>query len=272
MHYICPLCAAPLVLQGNSWGCLASHSFDCAKEGYVNLLPVQKKNSKDPGDNRQMMFARREFLNAGHYQALSDRVNELALTHAPEAGSLLDIGCGEGYYSQRLFDSIKRHHACNLQGLDISKSAIKYAAKRYPESSFCVASAYDMPFAAQSFDLAIRIYAPSKLEEVCRVLAKEGILITVSPGPWHHFALKQLIYPEPRLHPETTAELAGFDCLHQERLRWQLTLTEPQDIAHFLEMTPYAWKLTADQKINLTQQGLSCELDFQIEVHRVKCA
>lgn len=269
MHYLCPLCAAPLTLTERTWGCSQQHKFDMAKEGYVNLLPVQKKNSKDPGDNKQMMFARREFLNAGYYQGLSDRVNELALEFSAEAKQILDIGCGEGYYSQRLFHVLSQHHDCNLQGIDISKSAIKYAAKRYPNLQFCVASAYEMPIASQSVDLAIRIYAPSKVEELQRIMADGGLLITVSPGPLHHFTLKQEIYAEPRLHTVSAAHIAGFECLHQERLISQLELTKSDHIAHFLEMTPYAWKFTDAQKQAFALQGLSCELDFQIEVHRI---
>ncbi|MGL5392282.1 MAG: 23S rRNA (guanine(745)-N(1))-methyltransferase [Shewanella sp.] len=257
-------------LSGRSWVCPQQHKFDIAKEGYVNLLPVQKKNSKDPGDNKQMMFARREFLNAGYYQALSDRVNQLALEYAGAAERLLDIGCGEGYYSHRLFAAFEQHHACRLQGIDISKSAIRFAAKRYPKLNFCVASAYEMPIAPQSIDLALRIYAPSKREELQRIMAKEGILITVAPGPQHHFALKQKIYANPRLHPESAAVIDGFDCLHHERLRYQLELTDSQHIEFFLEMTPYAWKFTPEQKVSFASQGLSCELDFQIEVHRIR--
>ena len=269
MQYICPLCALPLTLTQRTWGCPQAHKFDMAKEGYVNLLPVQKKNSKDPGDNQQMMFARREFLNAGYYQILSDRVNQLALQYASSAQQILDIGCGEGYYSHRLYNALVAHHFCYLQGVDISKSAIKYAAKRYPNLSFCVASAYEMPIPSNSIDLAIRIYAPSKVEELQRIMAPSGILITVSPGPLHHFALKQQIYDQPRLHPESEARVDGFECLHQERLSAQLELNDSKVIGNFLEMTPYAWKFTAEQKQAFTQRGLSCELDFQIEVHRI---
>jgi 23S rRNA (guanine745-N1)-methyltransferase len=267
MFYQCPICALPLTRIDNSWGCAGAHRFDCAKEGYVNLLPVQKKKSKDPGDNQQMMLARRAFLNAGYYQALSDRINELALQWASTAEALLDIGCGEGYYSHRLQQSLSQHHPCRLQGLDISRSAIRYAAKRYPELEFCVASAYDMPFMSASFDLAIRVYAPSRHEELQRVLRPGAVLITVAPGPSHHYALKQLIYAQPRQHPESDARLEGFDCLHQERLRSTLTLVGGEDVGHFLEMTPYAWKLTEEQKHSLALSGLECELDFQIEVH-----
>ncbi|PMG75896.1 23S rRNA (guanine(745)-N(1))-methyltransferase [Shewanella sp. 10N.286.51.B7] len=280
MQYICPICRSCLTLNAKSWQCENRHQFDCAKEGYVNLLPVQKKNSKDPGDNKTMMFARREFLNKGYYQKLSDRVNQLAVQFSPDAQKILDIGCGEGYYSHRLFKAMQQSAKttesvcedegalCHLQGLDISKSAIKYASKRYSELDFCVASAYEMPFADAIFDLAMRIYAPSKIDELQRVIKKDGVLITVSPGPMHHFAMKKIIYSEPKPHEEAKAELDGFTCLHQERLQYPLVLSDPIDIEHFLNMTPYAWKLTQEQKAQIAEQGLSCELDFSIEIHQ----
>ncbi|MDO6677887.1 MULTISPECIES: 23S rRNA (guanine(745)-N(1))-methyltransferase [unclassified Shewanella] len=286
MQYICPICQTELSLHQKSWHCQNRHQFDCAKEGYVNLLPVQKKNSKDPGDNKDMMLARREFLNQGYYEKLSEKVNQLAVKYAANAQCVLDIGCGEGYYSNRLHSALNENSAlnasnnslvtvpkanveqtCHLQGLDISKSAIRYASKRYPQMDFCVASAYEMPFSASAFDLAIRIYAPSKVEELQRVLKKGAILITVAPGPMHHFAMKKIIYSEPKPHDEAKAQIEGFSCLHQERLQYRLELSKVVDIENFLNMTPYAWKLTAEQKAEISNQGLSCELDFSIEIH-----
>ncbi|GGB72658.1 23S rRNA (guanine(745)-N(1))-methyltransferase [Shewanella inventionis] len=270
MPYICPICSAPLTLSDKSWACVQRHQFDCAKEGYVNLLPVQKKKTKDPGDNKDMMIARREFLSRGFYQPLSDQVNLLAAQYHPNAETLLDIGCGEGYYSHRLFETIQQSSGeqCKLYGLDISKSAIRSAAKRYPELQFCVASVFEMPFADKSIDLAIRIYAPSKVEELQRVMKPGSTLITVSPGPMHHFALKQKIYSQPRLHPQDSLMLEGFNYLAHESLTYQLTLTQANDIEHFLNMTPYAWKLSDMQKRQIIEQGLECEIDFKIEIHQ----
>ncbi|QIR14343.1 23S rRNA (guanine(745)-N(1))-methyltransferase [Shewanella aestuarii] len=283
MPYICPICQQDLsLLQTKNWVCCNNHQFDKAKEGYVNLLPVQKKKSKDPGDNKEMMLARREFLNKGYYQALSDKVNSLALKHQPQAAMVLDIGCGEGYYSHRLVDALQAHNqrnmihnaseystrACQLYGLDISKTAIKYAAKRYPDMNFCVASVFEMPFADNFFDLAIRIYAPSKVEELQRVIKPDGILITVSPGPKHHFAIKQKIYAEPRLHSQESLILEGFDYIEHHQLEYMLELKNEADINHLLNMTPYAWKLSDLQKQQMAQAGFSCELDFKIEIHR----
>ncbi|MGI2169348.1 23S rRNA (guanine(745)-N(1))-methyltransferase [Shewanella sp. MF05960] len=270
MPYICPICSAPLILGDKSWACSQRHQFDCAKEGYVNLLPVQKKKTKDPGDNKEMMIARREFLDKGFYQPLSDKVNQLAAQYHPNAETLLDIGCGEGYYSHRLFAAMQQAsiNHCKLYGLDISKSAIRSAAKRYSDLHFCVASVFEMPFADDSVDLAIRIYAPSKVEELQRVMKPGSTLITVSPGPMHHFALKQKIYSQPRLHPQESLLLEGFNYLSHESLTYSLALTQVDDIQHFLNMTPYAWKLSDMQKRQIIEQGLECEIDFKIEIHQ----
>ncbi|BDM64531.1 23S rRNA (guanine(745)-N(1))-methyltransferase [Shewanella sp. NFH-SH190041] len=267
MTYQCPVCQGALTLDAHSYCCAKGHRFDCAKEGYVNLLPVNKKKSKDPGDNKAMIFARRAFLSAGFYQHLSERINQLAEQWQPEASTILDLGCGEGYYSHRLFQSLTAEPR-QLFGLDISRSAIRYAAKRYPELKFCVASAYEMPFVSNRFDLALRVYAPSKEAELARVMADKGILITVSPGPTHHYAIKELIYAHPRLHGDKGQELSGFVRVHQERLCSELVLPAGEMVGHFLEMTPYAWKLTAEQKGNLVANGLKCELDFLIEIHQ----
>lgn len=268
MNYRCPICQQPLSLKQTTWYCLNNHRFDCAKEGYVNLLPVQKKRSKDPGDNKEMMFARREFLNKGYYQVMSDRVNQLAAEYGEQATSGLDIGCGEGYYSHRLHQAMAQRGAFTLNGVDISKSALKYAAKRYPDIDFCVASSFEMPFEDKSFDLLLRIYAPSLDAELRRVAKSGATLITVSAGPQHHFALKELIYDNPRPQPDIISQIAGFTHLYSERVEQNLQLNDSADIQHFLTMTPYSWKLTDEQKQRLMSGSLSCELDFKIEVFR----
>ncbi len=140
MPFSCPLCHAPLSRHERAFICPQRHQFDIAKEGYVNLLPVQHKRSRDPGDNAEMMQARRAFLDAGHYQPLRDTICSLFEETLPaEATALLDIGCGEGYYTQA-FAGVGRARGAQTVGLDVSKAAIRAAAKRYPQVMFCVAS------------------------------------------------------------------------------------------------------------------------------------
>ena len=130
MSYQCPLCSQSLSLNAHSWVCENNHHFDCAKEGYVNLLPVQFKRSKEPGDSNEMISARREFLDAGFYQPMRDKVADLMKTLLNENNcAILDIGCGEGYYTEHFYQELKSKNT-QVYGLDVSKVAIKYAAKR----------------------------------------------------------------------------------------------------------------------------------------------
>ncbi|BDY95295.1 hypothetical protein MUTS15_39520 [Escherichia coli] len=126
--------AISLFCVKNSYICPQRHQFDMAKEGYVNLLPVQHKRSRDPGDSAEMMQARRAFLDAGHYQPLRDAiVAQLREWLDEKATAVLDIGCGEGYYTHAFADALPE---ITTFGLDVSKVAIKAAAKRYPQVTF----------------------------------------------------------------------------------------------------------------------------------------
>ncbi|WKX28038.1 23S rRNA (guanine(745)-N(1))-methyltransferase [Tatumella ptyseos] len=265
MLYICPLCHSPLTAESHDFACENRHRFDRAKEGYVNLLPVQHKGSKDPGDNPAMIQARRQFLEEGHYQPLRDQVSSLLDDYLPTTSvqSIVDLGCGEGYYT-----SAWLKNDCEVYGVDVSKFAIKSAAKRYPQIHFCVASGYRLPFASASLSAIIRIYAPSKAEELMRTLAPGGILITVTPAARHLYQFKALIYQEVQLHEEKDEALEGFECLLEKRLHYPLTLSATS-ATQLLQMTPFAWKASEQVWQTLAQcDKFSCETDFKITVWR----
>ena len=274
MNYLCPICARPLSAQDKSLVCERRHQFDLAKEGYVNLLPVQNKKSKNPGDNKEMMQARREFLDQGFYQSLSDKVNSIAQQAliAVNTPTILDLGCGEGYYTHRLAQAVATLNDANttpqIAGLDISKSAIRYAAKRYKTISFCVASAYNTPFADASQDLVTRIYAPSQDAELARIIKVGGYLLTVTPAAEHLFELKQKIYQTPEKHDMTIEEIAGFEVVEQQRLTEEITMTQAKDSKNLLEMTPLAWKMNDEQKAQLYATDLTLTLDFNITLYK----
>ncbi|EPC5391420.1 TPA: 23S rRNA (guanine(745)-N(1))-methyltransferase [Serratia liquefaciens] len=269
MSYQCPLCHQPLHFSSPQWRCDANHQFDCAKEGYVNLLPVQHKRSKQPGDSTEMMQARRAFLDGGFYRPLQQRVAELldeAL--APDAQALLDIGCGEGYYTAEVAARLTQQRNMTLYGLDVAKVAIRYAAKRYPAVSFCVASSHRLPFADASLDAILRIYAPCKAEELARVVKPDGVVVTVSPGPRHLYQLKEQVYQQVQLHAEQNEQFAGFDCERVESLAYPMTLPGEQ-AANLLQMTPFAWRASPEvqQRLSASETFL-CETDFVIALYR----
>lgn len=269
MSYQCPLCHQPLDNVGQQWRCKNNHLFDRAKEGYVNLMPVQHKRSKQPGDSAEMMQARRTFLDGGYYQPLQQRVVELLATALPaDALALLDIGCGEGYYTAAAASWLTQSSALAVYGLDVAKVAIRSAAKRYPAVSFCVASSHRLPFADAFFDAVLRIYAPCKAEELARVIRPGGVVVTVSPGPRHLYQLKQQVYQEVQLHAEHDQQFEGFACELTEQLAYTMTLPGEQ-AANLLQMTPFAWRASPDVQQSLADTAaFPCETDFAIRLYR----
>lgn len=261
--YICPLCQSPLNTDHHSLVCCQRHRFDRAKEGYVNLLPVQHKGSRLPGDSAEMIQARRQFLDQGHYQPLRSTAVEMLgqAVGCHPSPAILDTGCGEGYYSSALTGISSR-----VYGLDVSKYAIKAAAKRYPDIDFCVASGYRLPFANQCFAAITRIYAPSKEEELTRTLKLGGFLLTVTPGPRHLYQFKQKIYQQVQLHAEREYPLTAFRQVAKQQLHYQLDLTG-SSATQLLQMTPFAWRAKPAVWAELAaSESLNCEVDFQITI------
>ncbi|CBG88615.1 23S rRNA (guanine(745)-N(1))-methyltransferase [Citrobacter rodentium] len=264
MSFACPLCHQPLARVDNSLICPQRHQFDVAKEGYVNLLPVQHKRSRDPGDSAEMMQARRAFLDAGHYQPLRDAIVDKLTAHpGASASSLLDIGCGEGYYTHAFADALP---AATTFGLDVARVAIKAAAKRYPQVTFCVASSHRLPFADASQDAVVRIYAPCKAAELARVIKPGGVVITATPGPRHLLELKGLIYDEVRLHATGNEQLEGFTLQEQLSIAYPMRLSGAEAVA-LLQMTPFAWRAKPQVWEQLAErERFDCQTDFHLHI------
>lgn len=270
MSYTCPLCHQALTLSGRSYRCENSHSFDLAKEGYVNLMPVQHKRSKDPGDNKEMMQARRRFLEKDYYQSMKQKVAQLCAQYTKgDNPQLLDIGCGEGYYTTEIAAQLLTQSPnAQTYGLDISKVAIRYAAKRYGNCAFSVASSHRLPFADSSLDTVVRIYAPCKADELARVIKPEGVVITVTPAARHLYQLREAIYSEVRLHDETAEAMPGFALEQEIKLNYMMPLAQG-DGYDLLQMTPFAWKASDTLRAELQSATLyQCEADFMLRIYR----
>ncbi len=150
----------------------------------MHLLPVQQKNSKVPGDSALMMQSRRDFLNAGYDQPLSDAVNQIFSEVLPAQASLLDLGCGEGYYSNRLMQALANKEL-GLYGLDIAKPLSKKPLKAIRRSNFVSPVPGICLLPTKSFDAALKLCAPCEPDELARVLKTDGLLLTVTPAPQH---------------------------------------------------------------------------------------
>ncbi|MER0044214.1 putative RNA methyltransferase [Pseudomonas sp. MGal98] len=242
----CPICQAPLAAVDNGVACPANHRFDRARQGYLNLLPVQHKNSRDPGDNAAMVEARRRFLDGGHYAPLAARLAQLAAGYAPQRW--LDIGCGEGYYTAQIAEALPE---ADGYALDISREAVKRACKRAPQLNWLIASMARVPLADASCGLLASVFSPLDWQEAKRLLAPGGGLLRMGPTREHLMELRQKLYDEVRDYDDQKhLELIppGTHLAHSETLSFRLLLDTPQARADLLAMTPHGWRASAERR------------------------
>ncbi|SBS30183.1 23S rRNA (guanine(745)-N(1))-methyltransferase [Marinomonas aquimarina] len=259
----CPLDQLPLIRQERSLVCANGHAYDIAKTGYINLLPVQKKHSKDPGDSKEMVAARRDFLAQGYY----DPIIAAIVTSVPETLKrlselrLFDAGCGEGHYLRQIVAQLTPSHSMDAVGLDISKWAITDASKRAKTIDWIVGSNAHVPVAEGRFDWVMCAFGFPVFPEFSRILADQGWLLLVESGADHLIELRQILYPEIKPHRVTYTEgVEGFVLRHEVDQRFAFSLDNGEDIARLLAMTPHIHKASyqgkqaalALQKIDLT--------------------
>ena len=164
----CPIDGLPLSSSeatGNKLACERNHSYDPAREGYINLLLVQHKSSRNPGDGRDMVAARRRVHAAGIYAPVADHlfdvVRGLANEPRDRALHIVDAGCGEGYYLRRLAEQAAASPDAGdlaLAGVDISKFAVQAAARKRDVVTWVVANNRHLPFVAGTVDLIISMF------------------------------------------------------------------------------------------------------------------
>ncbi len=273
---ICPVCQHPLTRDDRQLSCENRHSFDMAKQGYFNLLLNQAKKSKQPGDNGEMVIARTRFLNGGFYQSISDAINQMAIDmlwqeesaddQATDGNHILDLGCGEGYYTARLAQALSDHQIENtVYGLDISKDAVKAACKRDKSIHWLVANGTKAPFKANSMKLILNIFnriMPATLKDLCH---EQGKVLVASSGQYHLKELKEAIYDTPKFVEFDAISAMGEHFKHEHRQTLDFTVKlKPSDTKDLLYMTPHAWRSNPEtQKALLSQE----ELELRIQVN-----
>lgn len=186
--FACPICQENLTLVETSLKCCNRHSFDLAKFGYVNLAPQIKQSANYDKENFQN---RQQILEAGFYQAILDAVSDL-LANSETSTTILDIGCGEGFYSRKLQES---HSEKTFYAFDISKDSVQIAAKSEPNwaVNWFVGDLARLPIKDGSMDILLDIFSPANYGEFRRVLSKDGILIKVIPTENHLKEIRQKV-------------------------------------------------------------------------------
>ena len=248
MELICPICGNELQQCDRSYVCENRHSFDVARQGYVNLLTVQQKHSLTPGDTREQVLSRRSFLEAGFYAPIAQTLTETAKKYGV-SGEILDIGCGEGWYSAQLADAL----GANLTGLDISKEAVRCAAAKYKQALWLCATAAHIPVPDARADLVTSLFALTLPEEFRRVLKQGGLYFQVLAAQDHLLGLKGIIYDQLIFRDkDSVPELPGFTRLESIPIQFSFTV-EGEQIRNLFSMTPHVFRIGKDGAQRLQQ-------------------
>lgn len=250
---ICPVCGGKLRVEEKSFLCAKGHRFDMAKEGYVNLLRTNKSGDKI-GDDKQAARSRRDFLNKGYYAPLKDGLLDY---FKDKNGKLLDICCGEGYYTS----AMGTLPGFEVWGFDISREMVRLGAKRGGAGYF-VANMASIPVEDESCDYCTHLFAPFNEKEFSRVLKPGGKLLTVVPGRYHLWGLKETLYDTPYENDEKLPETEILRLTRTHKITSQICLESEEDIEAVFRMTPYYFHTSPADKAKL--QGLK-KMETSIE-------
>ena len=269
----CPIDGLLLDVHEKQLVCENGHVFDIARQRYVNLLPVQHKRSKHPGDSKEMVVARTQFLSSGLYEPIAKQLADITFAQmsdllGTEKGEicLLDAGCGEGYYLDFIFNAIQEKEskrALSFIGLDISKPAISEAARRNKQISWIVGTNRQPPIDNASVDIILCVFGFQSFEGFNKILKPGGKVILVEPGPDHLMELRAIIYPEVRKSdPQDLSYLeeTGFSMTDSQQLQFKTGSINNEQINNLLIMTPHLYRATKEgreaashlQKLELT--------------------
>ncbi len=274
-NFICPICKSRLHLNenGSSLICekeIKPHCFDLAAEGYVNL----DRSHAGGGDSAECVRSRSDFLSAGHYKPISDKVNELISIYSDNPSIILDAGCGEGYYTGAIAESMQK--SSSVIGIDISKSAVKHGAKAAKRKniqniSYAVSSIFDIPMPDGSADVITSIFAPCPTEEFARVLHPGGVLIIAAAGENHLMGLKKAIYDNVYTN-ESRADLPSeelFTLIEKSTISYNIHLSSNKEIEDLFSMTPYFYRTSLQDKEKLWKKAsLDTEVEIEFSVYK----
>lgn len=264
MNLLCPICGENLNLQDRRYVCPKNHSFDIARQGYVNLLTVEQKHSRCPGDTRLQVLSRREFLDGGFYAPIAEMLIQTA-RELGISGTVLDVGCGEGYYCVKLSQAL----GLSLTGVDISKEAVRFAAGKYKGHQWLCATAAHIPVEDASADLITSLFALTMPEEFHRIVKPGGYLFQVLAAQDHLLRLKSIIYDQLNFkEKDTIPEVPGFERVTSIPIRFSFTV-EGAQVQNLLSMTPHVFRIGKEGAQRLEQtQCLTDTASCMLNVYR----
>lgn len=259
--YRCPVCLNPLMIEKTRYYCHNNHSFDVASKGYVNLLLANQKHSLNPGDSKQMILSRVNFLKLDYYAFLRKKLLETIIKYQTQEDLVFaDLACGEGYYTNFLHQELKKIKNVHTIGVDISKYAIIEACKKKNDQKltnidYCIANLMNLPFFDESFDCLLNCFALLDVSEFYRILKDKGLFIRVLPDTYHLYELKEVLYDKVILNVMKEKNLQGFKLIDEIHISQDMDLKSSEEVYNLFTMTPYYYKSKLEsldklQKIN----------------------
>ncbi len=281
MMLICPHCQTALALTNKLYRCENNHCFDIGKAGDVNLLLPNQKRSKNPGDSKAMVGARRDFLPSGVYQPIAELLGKyVTMLGQGEPKVIADAGCGEGYYLRQIqrlcYPSLDYptpdyfgDNGGEFVGWDISKYAVQSAAKQANfRSQWLTASNAAIPIADNQIDILLSNFGFEVADEFARVVKSGGYVMTLDVGEKHLLELRELIYPSIKPY-HAKPSLSGLTLLKEDNLQYEVTLSA-QQIAQLMLMTPHFYRATQQAKYELSKlTELSVTVSVILRIYRV---
>jgi len=263
MLYICPKCKSKLELQQSSYVCSNNHVYDISRKNYINFLLSNDKNSINPGDGKDSLEARHLFLSKGYYDFIFNKVNDLIKDY--NNINILDIGCGEGYYT---YNIKKNNPSFNVYGFDVSKDGINLAT-RYTKSdvNWFVANSKNIPIKDKSIDVVLAMFSFLTPSEIDRVLKYDGMIIQVCANNNHLIELKNIVYDNV-IEKNKDNVILPFKLINTFNYNTKVTINNNEDIVNLFKMTPHYYRVKKNNKGLLDNlNNIDITLDIIINIY-----
>ncbi len=262
----CPVCKNGVRAEGTSLCCLGGkHRFDIAREGYVNLAVGHAPG----GDSKQAIAARTSFLQKGYYATAAAALEQAVRDYLPTGATLIDAGCGQGYYANRIAAQGYRILGVDLSKFGCARAAKDASAQGLDRAAYAVASVYTMPVCDAGANGVLNVFAPCAEQEYARVLGDGGYLFLLGAGPQHLMGLKRAMYENTYENAERADLPTALQLVETRSVRFEITVEGQNDIEALFSMTPYYWRTSEQDKQKLAQlERLTTEVDMLLYIYR----
>lgn len=267
MHKLaCPKCHSSLIQIDKSYRCHNNHCYDIAKYQYINLLLNPDKSTNNPGDNKESLLCRKAYLNQGYYDVILNEVCQYIKKHFHENMHILDLGCGEGYYTYCLKKELGEQ--TTLYGLDISKDGIIMATKYTKDIYWIVGNSKNIPIQDHSLDVITALFTVVNVDEIQRCLKSDGYMIHVTANNKHLIEFKELIYDEVKVKSDQHIRLP-FEIIKSYDFKKTIHLNKKEDTLNLLKMTPHYYHIKKEKRYVLdTLDEFDITIDIRITVYK----